>query len=218
MNSSFYILELYLAPGGSRQSVLAVSGGLSDVEAAFTSRMAQDDTPFNLAWYGQGCWLSAYEAGERIKTVNLLPYILLTFPEFALEHEVYYEDDDDEEIEEIYRFPSPLLIKFQEDETMLAQDATGQPLILPGDTEYDEEAIQQIFESSEILRNKPAFKVTLLKPFVELMPPLKGELLSEGQEASYFSYYYNENYASRQGVTVEEGGDWYGFGELFGKG
>jgi hypothetical protein len=77
MGKSFYTLEAFVQPGGVRESIVfaVIERGQLRKAAEWLFSRDTPSTAYLLCGYGQQVVASVYEDGERVTTVDLLPYV-----------------------------------------------------------------------------------------------------------------------------------------------
>lgn len=73
-DASFYVLELSVQPGGSREWTMFVSNNVEDIKSALDESLGAGGAYMTL-WYGREIWLRTYIDGEKKPDINLLPFI-----------------------------------------------------------------------------------------------------------------------------------------------
>lgn len=79
-DKSFYVLEMFVEPGGMREHIRFASGNLQHIEQVLTSNIKGEWGFYKLISYGQNIMLHRFENGRKVASVNLLPYIRLYVP------------------------------------------------------------------------------------------------------------------------------------------
>ena len=197
---SYYVLEMFVGPGGSRQAISFISGESGEIQAAFDGMMRNCFNLYHLVFYGQDIFLSAYQEGEKKQTVDLLPHIQVEFKAITIDKK---ERD--------------VLIRFNGSHEARAYDKQGNAL----DTKIDwddpewEEVSGNCF-GDELVYGKD-FLYTSGFEFTKDIYPLTGDLLSKGDDArvEYHSHYMNDNEIGRYGVDEIELGEYLGDFEEF---
>jgi hypothetical protein len=77
---SFYTLELFILPGGSRKAHLYAFGSIAEVQRALKVEFSHAFELYTLLVYGEDVYLSIYQGGEMVNQINLLPYITVNIP------------------------------------------------------------------------------------------------------------------------------------------
>lgn len=77
---SFYLLEMYVEPGGIREYFRFLSGSIHEVEKVVLAVLKGPMGLKKLLSYGQHALLHRYENNVSVRTVNLLPAIKLLIP------------------------------------------------------------------------------------------------------------------------------------------
>jgi len=110
--SSFYALEVFIAPGGSRKADCYVFDNLEDVARALEADLSKSSNVYLVVVQGESIRLTAYEDGAPVKQINMLPYITIDVPGyptiafdrhgellgFDMEADVEVGDEDEDEI------------------------------------------------------------------------------------------------------------------------
>jgi hypothetical protein len=81
---SFYALEVFVRPGGARESMVFVSSKIDDIKTALHYSLDYPDAIYLTVWYGREILLSVYQNGSRVQMINLLPYLTIQIPGFPL--------------------------------------------------------------------------------------------------------------------------------------
>ncbi len=81
---SFYALEVFVGPGGSREAWMFISSKIDEVKTALQYGLDSFDGVYMTVWYGRCINLMVYQQGKKEQEINLLPYITFQIPEFPL--------------------------------------------------------------------------------------------------------------------------------------
>lgn len=82
---SFYTLELFVQPGGSRMSWLFIVNNITTIKEVLTHYFEQDSihlSLYHLLSYGTSIIVQHYENGNRIRTIDIVPLIQVSFAGF----------------------------------------------------------------------------------------------------------------------------------------
>jgi hypothetical protein len=86
MDKSFYALEIFVQPGGARESLVFVFDNLEDIQRALAKCLSHHLDIYLMTWYGRDVNLLVYQEGKEVQKLNLLPYIHITiegYPEIG---------------------------------------------------------------------------------------------------------------------------------------
>lgn len=77
---SFYMLEMYVEPGGIHEYMKVTSGDIEHIEQFMMASLKAPMGFYKLLCYGQYIILHRFEGGRKIATINLKPYIRILVP------------------------------------------------------------------------------------------------------------------------------------------
>lgn len=72
---SFYVLEMFVWPGGARKSEIHVHNNLAAIQQALVADLSYGGNVYLLTAYGEQINLRTYQEGVETQKINLLPYI-----------------------------------------------------------------------------------------------------------------------------------------------
>lgn len=165
--NSFYLLEISVEPGGSRQNIYVVSNNLDEIKQALADefagkhRLPQHIAIYLLVCYGQTIALTTYNQGQEASRINLLPFIEV-------------------------RIPNRPLISFNEQGQTIGFDA-----------EEDEETCEDEADTlcSKLFENEAGAIETSVDWTAAQIPPLAGKTLAAGESITSpfpMPYGYND--------------------------
>jgi hypothetical protein len=77
---SFYLLEVFVRPGGAREAMVFVSSKIDEIQTALYYSLDYPDAIYLTVWYGRDISLATYQEGIRTGYISLLPYITIHIP------------------------------------------------------------------------------------------------------------------------------------------
>jgi hypothetical protein len=138
MLKSFYTLEMYIRPGGGRQALLFIANSIAEIQSALQMALADNFQLYLLLRYGEDIRICAYQTGELVRHINLLPYIIVEMKEygtFTIDEHQAVTPDFSEELGEILLEGDLQLSKIQViiNWSKLEIPTLVEPLLLPGE-------------------------------------------------------------------------------------
>jgi hypothetical protein len=81
---SFYVLDVCVRPGGSREAWVFVSSQIEEIKTALHYALDVPDAIYLTVWYGREIFLRTYQNGHQTQKINLLPFITVKISGFPL--------------------------------------------------------------------------------------------------------------------------------------
>jgi hypothetical protein len=192
---SYYVLEMFVGPGGSREALVFISGEREEIKRVLRAMMGSAMNLYHLVFYGQDVRLSTYQDGEQISSLDLLPKITVCFKGISLEDQ-----------------RRDARVRFDPDGSPHGIDAKGKRT--KEEISWDSpdwSAVSDRCFGGELVEGED-FEVIVDLDLDRELPALSGDLLRRGDddEVRYHSHYYQRLGSGTYGAQDEEQGEHYG--------
>jgi hypothetical protein len=177
MKKSFYALEIFVQPGGARESLVFVFDNLEDIKRALAKCLTCHSDIYLMTWYGRDINLLVYQEGKEVQKLNLLPYIRISIEGYP---EIWYDSDGN--LQGV-RFSDRSYSKAHTENDSLEVDA------------------EQFIDNLDALD----FTCTVNWDAIHVQP-LQGELVKRGDRVIIFSDYIKGKERVRYGLNETEQG------------